>query len=198
LLFDYLLETRGGKLGASRSVATTHLLDAVAKLHGVEVYETPVGFKYVGPFLRQDKIAIGGEESAGLTIRGHVPEKDGILACLLVGEMIAARQSSLADQLRDLFRRIRREFWPVRLNLHLDEDTQVNVSERLKGDFKEFAGRRVAAINRKDGLKLIFDNGDWILMRLSGTEPLVRVYTEAGSLANSQKLAEEARAWIVQ
>jgi phosphoglucomutase len=198
LLFDYLLETRGGKLGASRSVATTHLLDAVAKLHGVEVYETPVGFKYVGPFLRQDKIAIGGEESAGLTIRGHVPEKDGILACLLVGEMIAARHSSLADQLRDLFRRIGREFWPVRLNLHLDEDTQVNVSERLKGDFKEFAGRRVADINRKDGLKLVFDNGDWILMRLSGTEPLVRVYTEAGSLANSQKLAEEARAWIVQ
>jgi phosphomannomutase len=84
------------------------------------------------------------------------------------------------------------------LNLHLDEDTQVNVSERLKGDFKEFAGRRVADINRKDGLKLVFDNGDWILMRLSGTEPLVRVYTEAGSLANSQKLAEEARAWIVQ
>ena len=84
-VFDYLLETRGYKLGASRSVATTHLLDAVAKLHGVKVYETPVGFKYVGPLLREDKIALGGEESAGMTIRGHLPEKDGILACLLVG-----------------------------------------------------------------------------------------------------------------
>ena len=102
LVFDYLLETRGYKLGASRSVATTHLLDAVARLHGVQVYETPVGFKYVGPLLRDDKIALGGEESAGMTIRGHLPEKDGILACLLVGEMIAARQASLADQLRDL------------------------------------------------------------------------------------------------
>jgi phosphomannomutase len=67
------------------------LLDAVAKHHGVQVYETPVGFKYVGPLLREDKIALGGEESAGLTIRGHLPEKDGILACLLVAEMMAAR-----------------------------------------------------------------------------------------------------------
>ena len=103
LVFDYLLETRGYKLGASRSVATTHLLDAVAKLHGVQLYETPVGFKYVGPLLREDKIALGGEESAGMTIRGHLPEKDGILACLLVAEMIGARQKSLREQLQDLF-----------------------------------------------------------------------------------------------
>jgi phosphoglucomutase len=198
LLFDYLIETRGYKLGASRSVATTHLLDAVARLHNVELYETPVGFKYVGPLLREDKIAIGGEESAGLTIRGHVPEKDGILACLLVAEMIAARQKSLADQLRDLFRRVGREYWPVRVNLHLADDAQARIPERLKADFKDFAGRHVATVNRKDGLKLIFDNGEWILMRPSGTEPLIRVYTEAASLAESEKLAEEARAWIAQ
>ncbi|MGA8221198.1 MAG: hypothetical protein WB780_06045, partial [Candidatus Acidiferrales bacterium] len=110
LLFDYLLETRGDKLGASRSVATSHLVDAVARFHGVKTYETPVGFKYVGPLLRENKIAIGGEESAGLTIRGHVPEKDGILACLLVAEMIAARQTTIAEQLRDLFRRVGTEF----------------------------------------------------------------------------------------
>ena len=198
LLFDYLLETRGYRVGASRSVATTHLLDAVARLHGVQVYETPVGFKYVGPLLREDKIAIGGEESAGLTIRGHVPEKDGILACLLVGEMIAARQASLAQQLKDLFKRVGREYWPVRVNLHLPEDIQARVPGRLKGDVKDFAGRHVASVNRIDGLKLIFDNGEWILMRPSGTEPLIRIYTEAGSLAESQKLAEEARAWITK
>ena len=114
LVFDYLLETRGSKKGASRSVATTHLLDAVAKLHGVQLYETPVGFKYVGPLLREDKIELGGEESAGMTIRGHLPEKDGILACLLVAELIAARQKSLMEQLRDLFRRVGREYWPIR------------------------------------------------------------------------------------
>jgi phosphoglucomutase len=198
LLFDYLLETRGYKLGASRSVATTHLLDAVAHLHGVQVYETPVGFKYVGPLLREDKIALGGEESAGLTIRGHLPEKDGILACLLVGEMIAARRTPLSEQLRDLFRRVGREYWPVRVNLSLSDDAQARVPERLRGEVKEFAGRRVARTDRTDGLQLTFDDGEWVLMRPSGTEPLVRIYTESGSTARSRRLAEEARAWITQ
>ncbi len=185
-------------MATSRSVATTHLIDAVAKLHGVQVYETPVGFKYVGPLLREDKIALGGEESAGMTIRGHLPEKDGILACLLVGEMIASRQASLGDQLRDLFRRVGREFWPVRVNLHLSDDVQAKLSERLREDFKKFAGRRVAKIDRIDGLQMTFDDGEWLLMRPSGTEPVVRIYTEAATPAASQKLAEEARAWIVQ
>jgi len=196
LVFDYLLETRRYKLGASRSVATTHLLDAVAKLHGVQLYETPVGFKYVGPLLRDDKIALGGEESAGMTIRGHLPEKDGILACLLVAEMIAARGTSIAEQLRDLFRRVGKEFWPVRENLHLAADVQAKLVERLKQTFTEFAGRHVAKENRLDGMKLIFDDGSWVLMRPSGTEPVVRIYAEAATVAASQKLAEEARAWI--
>jgi phosphoglucomutase len=198
LLFDYLLETRGSKLGASRSVATTHLLDAVARLHGVKVYETPVGFKYVGALLREDKIAIGGEESAGLTIRGHLPEKDGILACLLVAEMIAARGATLGQQLRDLFKRVGREYWPIRENLHLSLDVQARVPEKLQGGVKKFAGRRIAKTDRTDGLKLIFDDGGWVLMRASGTEPLIRIYTEAATPAESQKIAEEARAWITQ
>jgi phosphoglucomutase len=196
LLFDYLLETRGEKLGASRSVATTHLMDAVARLHGVQVYETPVGFKYVGPLLRENKIIIGGEESAGLTIRGHVPEKDGILACLLVAEMIAARHTPLAEQLRDLFRRVGAEFWPIRVNLHLGAEAQARLPERLRQDFKEFAGRRVTRTDRTDGLKLVFADGSWVLMRPSGTEPVVRVYTESNSPAASQKLADDARAWV--
>jgi alpha-D-glucose phosphate-specific phosphoglucomutase len=196
LIFDYLLETRGEKLGASRSVATTHLMDTVAKHHGVQVYETPVGFKYVGPLLREGKIAIGGEESAGMTVRGHVPEKDGILACLLVAEMIAARQASLGDQLRDLFRRVGREFWPIRENLHLSAETQASVPERLRDDFPAFAGRKVARTDRTDGLKLVFENGEWLLMRPSGTEPVVRIYTEAATPAAAKRLAEDARAWI--
>jgi len=198
LVFDYLLETRGEKLGASRSVATTHLIDAVARLHGVKAYETPVGFKYVGPLLRAGKIALGGEESAGMTIHGHLPEKDGILACLLVAEMIAARQASLGEQLRDLFRRVGAEFWPVRENLHLPAEAQTKLANRLLENFTEFAGHKVAKIDRTDGLKLIFDDSSWILMRPSGTEPVVRIYTEAAKLAAAQKLAEEARAWISQ
>jgi alpha-D-glucose phosphate-specific phosphoglucomutase len=198
LVFDYLLETRGEKLGASRSVATTHLIDAVARLHCVKAYETPVGFKYVGPLLRARKIALGGEESAGMTIHGHLPEKDGILACLLVAEMIAARQKSLGDQLRDLFHRVGAEFWPVRENLHLPSEAQAKLPKRLLENFSEFAGHKVAKIDRTDGLKLIFDDGSWILMRPSGTEPVVRIYTEAAKLAAAKKLAEEARAWITQ
>jgi phosphoglucomutase len=198
LAFDYLLETRGKKLGAARSVATSHLLDGVAKLYGVQIYESPVGFKYVGPFLRDDKIAIGGEESAGMTIRGHLPEKDGILACLLVAEMIAARRKSLRDQLQDLFRRTGREYWPVRVNLPLSEDAHKKLLERLKADPKDFAGQPVANVNRLDGLKLGFADGSWVLMRPSGTEPVVRIYTETPSMAASKKLADEAQAWITK
>jgi phosphomannomutase len=150
----------------------------------------------VGPLLREGKILVGGEESAGMTIYGHVPEKDGILTCLLVAEMIAARQASLGEQLRDLFRRVGREFWPVRENLHLSEDVQQNMPERLRQEFSSFAGRKVVRADRTDGLKLLFENGEWLLMRLSGTEPLIRIYTEAAAQAASNKLAQDASAWI--
>lgn len=196
LLFDYLLETRGVKLGACRSVATTHLLDAVARHHGVKIYETPVGFKYIGAHLGADEIVLGGEESAGMTVRGHVPEKDGILACLLVAEMIAARQSSLVDQLRELFRRTGVECWPIRVNLHVSAGVQEKLPELLKREPKRLGGRNVARADRKDGLKLVFDDGSWVLMRPSGTEPVVRVYAEASSLARANEISGVARAWI--
>ena len=94
------METRGWKNGVAKSVATTNLINALAEHHKVPLYETPVGFKYIGELINQDKIAIGGEESAGLTIRGHVPEKDGIIAGLLVAEMVAVRGKSIGEQLR--------------------------------------------------------------------------------------------------
>jgi phosphoglucomutase len=181
LLYDYLLESRGWKLDAARSVATSEFIDGVAKLYGFKVHQTPVGFKYIGQF----------------SIHGHLPEKDGILACLLVAEMIAARGASIADQLRDLFRRVGREYWPVRENFHLDEDVKAATLERLKGDFPEFLGRRVVSTDRTDGLQLVFTDGAWILMRMSGTEPLMRVYAEAGTLKESQKIADQAREWAV-
>ncbi|MGB7863466.1 MAG: phosphoglucomutase/phosphomannomutase family protein, partial [Candidatus Sulfotelmatobacter sp.] len=102
LLFDYLVESRGWKNGVAKSVATTNLINAVAKARGVELYETPVGFKYIGELIMQDKIAIGGEESAGLSIRHHVPEKDGVLAGLLCCEMVAKRRKPLGEQLKAL------------------------------------------------------------------------------------------------
>ena len=196
LLYDYLLESRGWKLDAGRSVATTHLIDAVAKRAGQAVHQTPVGFKYIGQLILEGKIALGGEESAGLSIFGHVPEKDGILACLLVAEMMAARQAPMDEQLRDLFRRVGREYWPVRINLDLDDDVKQRAVTRLGQEYSTFLKRRVASTDRTDGLKLVFDDDAWILMRLSGTEPLMRIYTEAATLEESTRLAEEARAWI--
>src|ERR1039458_7249552 len=196
LLYDYIVETRGWKMPAARSVATSHLMDAVARHYGTTVFQTPVGFKYIGELIEQDKIAMGGEESAGLSIRGHVPEKDGILACLLVAEMVAVRRASLAEQLSALFKRVGREFWPLRTNLHLPEDVKLKTLERLKANFSTFLGRRVIGLDRTDGLKLEFDDGSWVLLRLSGTEPLMRVYTEAGSQAESAKITEDAHKWI--
>jgi phosphoglucomutase len=198
LVFDYLIETRRWKLGAARSVATTHLIDAVARYHGTPVFETPVGFKYIGPFLEEDKISLGGEESAGMTIRGHIPEKDGIVACLLVAEMIAARRCPIQDQLRDLFRRVGRAYWPVRVNLHFPPEIISSLSQRFASAFKEFGGRKIARADRTDGLKFVFDDDSWVLMRPSGTEPLVRVYAEAESPEKSNSIAEEARKWIIQ
>jgi phosphoglucomutase len=198
LVFDYLIQTRESKGGAARSVATTHLVDAVARLWGRQVYQTPVGFKYIGAQLLEDNILLGGEESSGMTIEGHVPEKDGILACLLVAEMIVARGTSLGEQLRDLFRRVGAEYWPVRLNIPLPESAIEVTHKRLGREFQEFDGRRVTHTDRTDGLQLTFDDGAWILMRPSGTEPLVRVYAEAGTEAEAHGLAASARKWVTQ
>jgi len=168
----------------------------VAEHYGTTIYQTPVGFKYIGELIEQDKIALGGEESAGLSIRGHLPEKDGILACLLVAEMVAVRGASLAEQLRALFKRVGREYWPLRTNLHLPEDIKVKTMARLKTEFTTFLERRVANLDRTDGLKIEFDDGSWVLLRLSGTEPLMRVYTEAATPQAAAQLTRETSAWV--
>lgn len=196
LVYDYLIESRGWKMDAGRSVATSHMIDAVANLNGRKVHQTPVGFKYIGELIEKDLIALGGEESAGLSIRGHVPEKDGILACLLVAEMTAARGTSIAAQIKDLFRRVGAEFWPIRTNLHLSSEVQARTVARLKQDYSQFIGRKVVSLDRTDGLKLEFEDRSWVLLRLSGTEPLLRVYTEAGSQKESVQLTDDTRQWI--
>ncbi len=170
LLFDYLVETRGWKNGVAKSVATTNLINALADYHNVPLYETPVGFKYIGELIIEDKIAIGGEESAGLTIRGHVPEKDGVIAGLLVAEMVATRGKSLGQQLKELFAKVG-SFYPVRENFRLTPEVKAAFTEKMKADPNELGGRKVSAVVRTDGLKLILEDGSWVCYRLSGTEP---------------------------
>jgi phosphoglucomutase len=197
LVYDYLVESRGWKMPAARSVATSQMIDAAAKANGQTTYQTPVGFKYIGQLIREDKIAMGGEESAGLTIRGHVPEKDGILACLLVAEMLAARGGSIADQVKTLFKKIGREFWPVRENLHLSDEQKANAIQKVAVDATTLIGRKVVSVDRTDGAKFVFDDGSWMLLRLSGTEPLLRLYVEADSPKASARLTEEATRWVL-
>jgi phosphomannomutase len=198
LVYDYIVETRAWNMAAARSVATSQLIDAAATAHGQKTYQTPVGFKYIGQLIREDKIALGGEESAGLTIRGHVPEKDGILACLLVAEMIAARGASLGEQVKQLFKKVGREFWPVRENLHLSDEQKANAVKKVAVDSSTLVGRKVVSIDRTDGAKFSFEDGSWMLLRLSGTEPLLRLYVEANSAAASAKLTNEATKWVLE
>lgn len=197
MLFDYLVESRGWRNGVAKSVATTNLINALTEHYKVPLYETPVGFKYIGELIDQDKIAIGGEESAGLTIRGHVPEKDGILAGLLVAEMVAVREQTLTEQLQRLFAKVG-SYFPVRENFHLTNEAKDKFTEKLKTDPTELAGRKVRRIVRTDGLKLIFEDGSWVCYRLSGTEPVVRAYTEARSKDDSAKLTEAAKRWVME
>src|ERR1700726_1822301 len=197
LLYDYLVESRGWKMPAARSVATSQMVDAVAKAHGQTAYQTPVGFKYIGQLIREDKIALGGEESAGLTIRGHVPEKDGILACLLVAEMLAARGTSIEQQVIALFKKLGREFWPVRENFHLTDEQKANAVRQVAIDASTLLGRKILSVDRTDGAKFVFEDGSWMLVRLSGTEPLLRLYVEAPSLDVSTKLTSAAKNWLM-
>ena len=195
LLYDYLLRRKGEQGDAARSVATSHFVDAVAAHHGFKVRETPVGFKYIGEFIRDDQIVIGGEESAGLTVRGHVPDKDGILACLLVAEMVAVEGKSLKELLADLYRRVG-EFHTGRQNLHLTPQLEAGYAAKVKNLPASLAGRKVLEVITIDGTKLLLEGGGWVLFRKSGTEPVVRVYAEARSSVELQELTEAAVGFV--
>jgi phosphoglucomutase len=195
LLFDYLVESRGWKNGVGKSVATTNLINALAEKHQIELHETPVGFKYIGELIKQDKILIGGEESAGLSIRQHVPEKDGVLAGLLCCEMVARRGISLGTQLEQVFAKVG-SYYPLRENFRLTPEVKQKFTEKLRRDPGEFHGIKVAQVVRTDGLKLVLADGSWVCYRISGTEPVVRAYSEARSKDGLAKLSEAAKAWI--
>ncbi|MFQ5989306.1 MAG: phosphoglucomutase/phosphomannomutase family protein [Candidatus Methylomirabilales bacterium] len=190
LLLRHLLTTRPGQGGVARSVATTHLVDAVARQHGVPLYETPVGFKYLSDLITQGKVILAGEESAGLSIRGHVPEKDGILACLLVVELVAARAGpSLRQLLDELYAEVG-ILLSRRIDLTLRHDEQERLLPKLEQPPRQLAGQVVTEVQRVDGTKLLFEDGSWLLIRPSGTEPVVRLYVEARNPQHLERLTE--------
>ena len=187
LALDHLMRTRQWKGVVARSVMTTHFLDAVAKMHDVELRETPVGFKYIAEVMLKDNFVLGGEESGGLTIKGHIPEKDGILACLLMAEVRAAAKKPLRQCLADLQKKVG-AFYTQRLNLHLSPEKMDALKEKLSThpptNIGEFSVRRIVDV---DGFKFILKDQSWLGVRLSGTEPLIRLYAESD---NEKKLSE--------
>jgi len=197
LLTDYLAESRGWTEGVARSVATSHLVDRVARDRNLKLYETPVGFKYIGELINKDEIILGGEESAGLSIKGHYPEKDGILACLLAIEAVTVRHATLTEQLDELSRRVGK-LYNARIGVKLTPEVAEKLKEKLAENPAELAGRKIDNIDRIDGVKFLFDDhSSWLLMRPSGTEPLVRIYAEAESKSDVDALLEAGKKYLL-
>lgn len=198
LLVDYLHESRGWREGVGRSVATSHWLDRVAARRGIPIHETPVGFKFLGELILEGKIFLGGEESAGLSIKGHIPEKDGLLACALTAEMAARRRQSIGAMLTKLAEEVG-ALVNRRIGVRLTPEGRLNLQRRLEEAPPEaFGGKRVLRIDRTDGVKFFLENEAWVLIRLSGTEPLARCYAEAQTEAEVEVLLESGKSFIHQ
>jgi alpha-D-glucose phosphate-specific phosphoglucomutase len=180
LAYEHLVVHRGMQGKAARSVMTSHFVDAVAKSHGSETRETPVGFKFLGELLRSGPFLLAGEESGGLSMRGHVPEKDGLLACLLMLELVACEKKTLAS-VRDRLHKKVGAFYNTRINHRMERLRQIiELEERLKVKPPlELAGAAVWRVDQTDGFKFILRDGSWLGLRSSGTEPVFRVYAEA-------------------
>jgi len=192
VLARHLLQNKGKTGAIVRTVATTHLLDNFAAKHNLPIYETAVGFKYIGEKMRETAVLIGGEESGGLSIIGHIPEKDGILADMLVAEAIAYEGKPLSQLVQEAIAEADGPLYNQRLDLHLTESHKVNVIDSFtKNPPTEVAGIKVKEVGRKDGIKLYLAEGSWVLLRPSGTEPLVRVYMETNSSTKLSQIAQE-------
>ena len=195
LLALYLKRYRNIAGGLARSVATTHLIDAIAHKLGVQLYETPVGFKYIGELILEDKIALGGEESAGMSMYRHLPEKDGVLACLLVAEMVARTGKKLHDLTEEMYEEFG-YFYSKRVDMKLTPQLKETLASKLANPPSELDGWKVREVNTTDGVKMIIDSSTWLLFRLSGTEPVARLYAEACSPKDLKKLLDAGKKFV--
>jgi alpha-D-glucose phosphate-specific phosphoglucomutase len=192
LALYHLKKNRGWTGAVVRTVPTSHQVDAVAKLFGVKVYETPVGFKYIGALMESEPIIVGGEESGGLSVKGHVPEKDGILACLLMAELVATEEKSLGQILKELAKQIG-EFYTGRINISFSPEKKEALLAKLGGGLTNIGAFKVEKFITTDGFKFLLPNNEWVAFRASGTEPLIRCYLEAKTKANLKKLDAACR-----
>jgi phosphoglucomutase len=192
LALYHLKKNRGWTGAVVRTVPTSHQVDAVAELLGVKVHETPVGFKYIGALMESEPIIVGGEESGGLSVKGHVPEKDGILACLLMAELVATEGKSLGRILKDLEKKIG-EFHSDRINVSIPPDKKEALLAKLGAGLDQVGPYKVEKFITTDGYKFLLPHHEWVAFRASGTEPLIRCYIEAKSQAGLKKLRDACR-----
>jgi phosphomannomutase len=196
LLCYHLVKNRGFKGVVGRSIATTHLLDRLADHFGLGKVETKVGFKYLGELMRNEKTVICGEESGGLSIGGHIPEKDGILACALAAELRVTEGRPLRAILNDIWAMVGPSY-SQRVDYHINPEDRPIILERLRSAPPEtVAGKKVVNICTKEGFKFILDNNDWFLVRPSGTEPLFRLYLETAKVEDLEPMKHSVQAWF--
>ncbi|HEY3860982.1 MAG TPA: phosphoglucomutase/phosphomannomutase family protein [Verrucomicrobiae bacterium] len=195
LTLYHLAKHRGWKGAAVRTVVTSHQVDAVAAQFGVQIHEVPVGFKYIGAIMEREPVIVGGEESGGLSVRGHVPEKDGILACLLMAELVAEAGKPLGAVLKEITK-LGGPFFTERINIHIDPAKKDELLARLAGGLKKIGSFPVSKQITMDGHKFLLPNGEWVAFRASGTEPVFRCYIEARAKKNLEPLRQACRALL--
>ena len=189
----YLLEMRGQRGPIVKTLSTTSMLDKLGKLYNVPVYETGVGFKYVAPKITETDAMIGGEESGGYAFRGNVPERDGILANLYLLDFMVRSGKTPAQLIDYLFSKVGPHYYD-RIDTRCSSEQREAVRARLiSARPVELGGLKVAYKNTQDGFKFGLEDGGWVLIRLSGTEPIVRVYTETTREASVQPILQAGK-----
>jgi len=193
VLLRHLYERKGLRGSVVKTVSTTRMVDLLCEKFGLGLFETPIGFKHICELMLERDILMGGEESGGLGVKGHIPERDGILMGLLLLEAMAMSGKGLRRLLDETMDEIGR-FSYRRIDLAIDNAAKEKLIGRLtEGGITTIAGRPVAAENFRDGFKYIFADGSWLLIRPSGTEPVLRLYSEAGDPAVVEELLAAGR-----
>jgi len=196
LLCLYLLEVRGERGAMVRTLTSTMMLSRLGELFDVAVYETPVGFKYVAPLMMEKNAIIGGEESGGYGFRGHVPERDAILAGLYFLDFMVKTGKTPSQLLDYLYSKVGPHYYDRR-DFHISEAKRQTILHRLGSSSPDaIAGTKVTRVDTTDGFRCFLGDDSWLLIRFSGTEPLVRIYSEAESLERAEALLDEGKKLI--
>ncbi|HEX9022511.1 MAG TPA: phosphoglucomutase/phosphomannomutase family protein [Geobacteraceae bacterium] len=193
VLLRHLHERKGLIGGVVKTVSSTRMIDLLCRKFGLELFETPIGFKHICELMLERDILMGGEESGGLGVKGHIPERDGILMGLLLLEAMAMSGKGVRQLLDETMDEIGR-FSYRRIDLPIDNDAKERLIARLKGGgITAIAGRQVVEKNFRDGFKFLLADGSWLLIRPSGTEPVLRLYSEAGEAQAVEELLAAGR-----